>query len=54
MNCNKWAYAKYHGLTMSELGKRGGTVSGAKRSKKKQFRERAEEIKERGLDWWNN
>jgi len=39
---------------MTELGQRGGRVSGAKRSKKKQLREAAEKLKERGGDWWNN
>lgn len=50
---NKWEYAKQNKLSMSELGQRGGRVSGSKRRKAKRLREEAEKLQERGGDWWN-
>ena len=45
--------ARYEGVSMSELGRRGGKKAGRRRQKKTRLEKEYEAIKERGDDWWN-
>jgi hypothetical protein len=51
---NVFEQAKYHGVSMSELGLRGGQKTGRKKQRKSQLEKEFEAIKERGGDYWNN
>lgn len=50
---NIFDYSRQTGLSLSELGKRGGTKAGRKRSKQAKLRKEFEAVQERGDDWWN-
>ena len=50
---NIYEKANYEGVTMAELGRRGGKKAGKKRRRKTQLEREYEAVKERGGDYWN-
>jgi len=50
---NIYEYAKYNGLSMSDLGKRGGNKSGRSRKLKRKHKRAFDALQQSGGDWWN-